>query len=296
MSTETHLPVPGDGRAEIRVMSTDREAAQQVWDATTSALGHHAAPIHRAAPGTDGVCLSGVVTSPDRPLPGQQDAAEASTAHLSAGKQITVDELAVHCSAVAVWVDQLARAAEAPATPVELADDIDSLRREAAALRDHAKRMQRVARIIDGDVPLALGFMGGDRWGAAAMNTDRKDYGGPAIIPTANQLLLLARDAPCAEKTVTYLEGMAGVPNSLLLTWESKTAQERRRRERDAAVQAEELRVGCETCDAGPEERCRTKTGRVAELSHTGRRRTAEANVDARIGWIGDNPVAVAGA
>ncbi|MDT0435634.1 MULTISPECIES: zinc finger domain-containing protein [Streptomyces] len=239
--------------------------------------------------------IHAIVDAPDRPLPGQQDTSDASTDHLSAGDRITLDELAVHCSAAAVWLDQLARAAETPDTPVELADDIDCLRREATTLRDRAGRLQRIARIIDGDVPLATGFAAGDRWGAAAMNTDRETYGGPAIIPTANQLLLLARDASYAENTVTYPEGMAGVRKSLLLSWESKTAQERRRRERDAAVQEEELRIECESCDAGAQQRCRTKTGRLAELTHKVRRRTAEANVDARIGWVGDNPVAVAG-
>ncbi|MFJ4787588.1 hypothetical protein [Streptomyces sp. NPDC088794] len=294
MSTSTDTVLPDDGQVEVRITSADPDATEMVWKRAMAALGHTARPITRPTREKGGVRLYGIVTAPERPLPGQQDAAEDSNAHLMAGPRITVDELAVHCSAAAVWLDQLARAAETPATPVELADDIDSLRREARSLRERADRLHKVARIIEGDIPLATGFKdAGDGWGAAALNTDREDYGGPAVIPTANQLLHLASIAPYSDSTLTYPQGMDGVPNSLLLSWESKTAQQRRAQERDAAVAQEVLRIACERCSAGSGEPCRTKNGRAAEQAHTSRQREAEANVDARIGWLGENPVAV---
>jgi hypothetical protein len=292
-TTDTGRALPGDGQAEVRIMSADPDAADRIWEKTAAALGCPGTPRRRATRDGDGVRLYAVVDAPNRPLPGQQDATEASTSHLMAGDRITVDELAVHCSAAAVWLDQLARAAETPDTPVELADDIEAMRREAQTLRDRVQRLHRVARIIEGDVPLATGFPGGDAWGAAALDTDREDFGGPAIIPTANQLLHLAYNAELAASTRTYPEGMAGVPGSLLKSWESKAAQQRRARERDAAVRQEVLRIECERCGSGSGEPCRTKNGRAAEQAHTSRQREAEANVDARIGWIGENPVAV---
>lgn len=285
--------LPDDGRAEVRVMSADKEAAELVWERAASALGYAAAPRRRSTRSGGGVRLYGVMDAPERALPGQRDGAESSTAHLMAGERITVDEIAVQCSAVAVWLDQLARAAETPETPVELEHDIDSLRQEARTLRERAERLSTVARILEGDLPLAAKFVRGDAWGAAALDTDREDFGGPAIIPTANQLLHLAGAAAYASETLTYPEGMAGVPSSLLLSWESKTAQERRRRERASAIAEEVLRIECEPCGAGRGDQCRTKTGRVAEQVHRSRRREAEANVDARIGWVGDNPVTV---
>jgi hypothetical protein len=290
--TDTTRPLPDDGQAEIIVLSADRDAAQLVWEKTATALGYHGSPRRRLTR-DGGEQFSAVVDAPERPLPGQQYATEDSTSHLMAGPRITVDELAVHCSAAAVWIDQLARAAETPDTPVELADDIETMRREARTLRDRAERLHKVARIIEGDIPLATGFLRGDGWGAAALNTGRPDFGGPAIIPTANQLLLLADTAKHSDSTLTYPQGMNGVPASLLKSWESKTAQERRAREREAAIAQEVLRLECERCEAGSGEPCRTKTGRAAEQAHTPRQREAEANVDARIGWIGDNPVAV---
>ncbi|MFC8676706.1 hypothetical protein ACFUEN_28975 [Streptomyces griseorubiginosus] len=292
-TTSTRLALPDDGQAEIRITSADPEAAQLVWEKAAAALGYPGRPRRRVV--GDGTELAAVVDAPDRPLPGQETAADTDTGHLMAGPRITVDELAVHCSAAAVWLDQLARAAETPDTPVELADDIDSLRREATTLRDRAKRLHQVARIIDGDVPLATAFAHGrDQWGNAALDTDREDFGGPAIIPTANQLLHLAQSARYATSTCTYPEGMDGVPGSLLKSWESKKAQERRAGERLAAIAKEVLRIECERCGAGSGDHCRTSTNRVAEQAHTARQREAEANVDARIGWVGENPVAVA--
>lgn len=220
--------------------------------------------------------------------------AEADTSPVRDGDRITLDELAVHLSAIDLRLRQLARAAETPATPLELADTIDSLRSNARQVRELGDRMALLARIIDGDVPLATCFPDGDPWGAAALNTDREDFGGPAVIPTQWQLLKLAGAGKFdGQETTTYTEGMAGVPQSILRSWASKATAARQRLERAAAVRTEVLLVECDRCQAGTGEQCRTKTGWAAEQPHTGRQREAEARVDARLGYLGDNPVAV---
>ncbi|MEE1764365.1 zinc finger domain-containing protein [Streptomyces sp. SP18BB07] len=212
-----------------------------------------------------------------------------------AGRQITLDELTVGLGGAALWVRKLARAAETPDTPVELSDTIKELRRIASQLAEQSDRMAFLARVVEGDVPLAKTFDSGDPWGTAARGTDRKDFGGPALIPTQWQLGRLAQEAKWAlardatADTTTYPEAMKGVG----MGWESKEAQARRRRERDAAVAREVLITTCETCDASEGQQCRTKNGRVSEKSHVGRQREAEATVDARLGYLGDNPVAV---
>lgn len=223
--------------------------------------------------------------------------AETDTAGLMAGRQITLDELGAELSAIELRLRQLARAAEIPATPVELEPTIDALRSDAARIREAADRMRFLARIVVGDVPLAKTFKdGGDPWGGAARDSDRQDYGGPAIIPTQWQLLRLARDAEQAEargvETTTYPEAMAGVG----IGWESKAASVRRRLERNAAVAKEVLLTPCKTCEADSGKQCRTKKGWAAEQPHIGRQREAEAVVDARLGYLGPNPVAVPGA
>lgn len=217
--------------------------------------------------------------------------AETGTAHLMAGKNITLDELATELSAIELRLRQLARAAEVPASPVELADVIDSLRTSASNLRETSDRMGFLARIVDGDVPLATRFRDSDDpWGVAARGTDRPGYGGPAIVPTVWQLLKLAQDAkrPGGE-TTTYPEAMDGIG----IGWESKAASARRRRERDAEVAREVLRKSCKTCDAGDGEQCHTKNGWPAEQPHVARLREAEATVDARLGYLDVNPVHV---
>ena len=168
-----------------------------------------------------------------------ESTAEESIAGLMAGKNITLDEMAVELAGMELRLRQLARAAEVPATPVELADTIDSLRSSAAGLRDLGERMGLLARIVEGDVPLAMTFPGGDPWGEAARGTDREDYGGPAVVPTQWQLSRLAQDGKLAvasgRETTTYPEGMG----KRRVIWESKAAQARRRRERNAAVAVE---------------------------------------------------------
>ncbi|WP_435059556.1 zinc finger domain-containing protein [Streptomyces sp. bgisy060] len=221
-----------------------------------------------------------------------ESAAETDTSAVMAGRHITLDELATELSAIELRLRQLARAAEVPASPVELADVIDSLRSTASTVRETGDRMGLLARIVDGDVPLATRFRDSDDpWGVAARGTDRPGFGGPAIVPTVWQLLKLAQDAkrPGGSETTTYPEAMDGIG----IGWESKAASARRRRERDAAVAVEVLRLPCEKCEAGEGEQCKTKTGWPADRAHVGRQRQAEANVDERLGTLGDNPVAV---
>ncbi|WP_239516336.1 MULTISPECIES: hypothetical protein [unclassified Streptomyces] len=222
-----------------------------------------------------------------------ESAAETDTADLMAGKQITLDELATELSAIDLRLRQLARAAEVPDTPVELADVIESLRSSASTVRETGERMGFLSRIVAGDVPLALAFPGGDPWGVAARGTDRQDYGGPAIIPTVWQLVRLAQDGRLASaggrETTTYPEAMTGIG----IGWESKAAAARRRRERDAAVAVEVLRLPCEKCGAADGQQCKTAKGWPADKAHVSRQREAEAAVDERLGYLGDNPVAV---
>lgn len=220
--------------------------------------------------------------------------AETDTAAVMAGPNITLDELATELSAIDLRLRQLARAAEVPEHPVELADTIDTLRSTATRMRETSEHMGTLARIIAGEVPLVATFPTGAPWGVAARDTDRPDFGGPAIVPTIWQLLKLAKDAkqPGAGQTTTYPEAMDGIG----IGWESKAASVRRRRERDAAVAVEVLRLLCATCEASDGQQCKTKTGWVTDKPHVGRQRQAEANVDERLGYLGENPVAVPGA
>ncbi|MBZ3918149.1 zinc finger domain-containing protein [Streptomyces acidiscabies] len=221
-----------------------------------------------------------------------ETATETNTSAVRAGRNITLDELATELSAIELRLRQLARAAEVPASPVELADVIDSLRSTASTVRETGDRMGLLARVVDGDVPLSTRFRDSDDpWGVAARGTDRPGYGGPAIVPTVWQLLKLAQDAkrPGGGETTTFPEAMDGIG----IGWESKAASVRRRRERDAAVAVEVLTLTCEKCEAAEGEQCKTKTGWAADKAHVGRQRQAEANVDERLGGLGDNPVAV---
>ncbi|MFI8265317.1 hypothetical protein [Streptomyces sp. NPDC085665] len=219
--------------------------------------------------------------------------AETDTADLRAGKDITLDEIATELGAIELRLRQLARAAETPATPVEIADAIDSLRSSASSVRELRDRMGFLSRIVEGDVPLATAFPTGDPWGVAARGTDRTDFGGPATIPTMWQLIRLAQDgkrvAAGGRETTTYPKAMNGIG----IGWESKAASARRRRERDAAVAVEVLRIACEKCGASDGQQCRTAKGWASEKPHVGRQREAEGTVDAALGYLGDNPVAV---
>ncbi|MFE2911392.1 hypothetical protein [Kitasatospora indigofera] len=237
----------------------------------------------------------------------QSSTAPADTAHLRAAKRITLEEITLHLSGTAVLLAQLAHAAETPQQPVELADLIEQLRRQAAELTVGAALAQRLTAITAGDVPLARAMPDGARWGAAARGEERREsFGGPAVVPTIRQLELLAdRVAPGdpsapgwrrerfgrETETVTFPEAMAGVTFV-----ESRAARARRAAERERAIQVELMVTECSSpkCRAGHGEHCRTSTGRVSEQPHKARLDEARATVDARIGYD-LNPVAVPG-
>jgi len=233
---------------------------------------------------------------------------ESDTAHLRAGRRITFEEAALHLSGVAVLLRQLAYALETPDTAVETADEIDALRRTATEISGRSDTLMHLAAIVEGEVKVAAVFPNnGDPWGAAARSTDRQDYGGPAVIPTVRQLLWLATVASQTEHDqehgvrgplpstaeaalTTYPQAMNGINHAM---WESKAAQARRRSERNAEVFREVLRITCQRCAAGDGEHCRTSTGRISEKFHKQRQAEAEANVDARLNYLGDTPMAV---
>ncbi|MDB4873516.1 MAG: hypothetical protein JWL97_4520, partial [Gemmatimonadales bacterium] len=62
----------------------------------------------------------------------------ADTGHLRAGDRITLSELATELDAAAVWLRQLARAAETPLIPVELGEMCDQLDQAAERLVEKA--------------------------------------------------------------------------------------------------------------------------------------------------------------
>lgn len=217
----------------------------------------------------------------------------ASTGHLRAGERITLDELAVHLSALAVWTRQLSVAAERPAVPVELKEVCVELDGMADRLAERAEVIADVDRIITDRVPLAPTFSGHEPWGARAAETAPGEYNKRlSIVLTHWQVRHLAEwqarserqhpKSPAEADGIPYLDGLAGLPG--LDSWESARAAERRARDRAKAIAEQTLRETCTSpgCNAGPSEHCRTKTGRLAEQSHTPRIRTATAVVDAR--------------
>ncbi|WP_030237442.1 hypothetical protein [Streptomyces sp. NRRL S-350] len=242
------------------------------------------------------------------PQAAQTSTDPADTAHLRAGKRITLEEITLHLSGAGVLLAQLARAAETPDQPVELADLIDPLNRCAAELAAFAKMAGHLTAIVAGDVPLALAMPDGARWGAAARGEERREsYGGPAVVPTIRQLEMLADRVAAHDpgapawrqsrfgqetETIRFPEAMAGVTFV-----ESKAARARRAAEREQAIRAEVLETVCSSPQCGAEkgDHCRTSTGRISEQPHKGRLDEARATVDARLGYD-LNPVAVPGA
>ncbi|MER8103268.1 hypothetical protein [Kitasatospora sp. NPDC094016] len=225
----------------------------------------------------------------------------ADTAHLRAGRRITLEEIAGHVSSAAVLLRQIAYAAETPDAPVELADLIEDLRRTAKTLDGDAATAQRLAAITAGDLPLATRFDDGRAWGAAARQEENPapspNTYPPAVVPTYKQLLLLAHrgrqvpdDHPMARwlrtETTTFPAGMDGVHFV-----ESRAAAERRAVEREAAIRAEVLLVACDnsTCGQGEGQPCRTSTGRLTEQPHKGRLAEATRRVDERLDTLGPN-------
>lgn len=201
----------------------------------------------------------------------------ADTAHLFAGERITLDELAVHLSAVGVWLRQLARAAETPMVPVELAELIESWVREADSMDRHASRLGELAEVVEGEVPLAVAFYGGKPWGAAAAGQPRDEYGAAPVVPTVNQVwhLRVQAERNPEEPTCTYRAGIGEVAG-----FESKYAAGRRAAERAEALHATTLATACPRCSAAPGAHCLTRTGRLADVFHKPRTVAAEAAID----------------
>ncbi|MBS2538913.1 hypothetical protein KGQ20_39820 [Catenulispora sp. NF23] len=204
----------------------------------------------------------------------EQDSTDpGSTAHLRVGERITLDEVAVQLSAVAVWLRQLARAAETPAVPVELADWIEAWERTAKELDRHVESVGTVAESVEGGARLAVAFLGGKPWGAEAAGQPRDDYGPAPVVLTVNQVWHLRHQAQMNpdEPTVAYREHIGPVEG-----FESKHAAERRAAERAEALRAATLATACPRCEAAPGASCRTNTGRLSEVFHKPRTATAE--------------------
>jgi hypothetical protein len=208
----------------------------------------------------------------------QQDSTDpAVTSHLRAGERITMDELAVQLSAIAVWLRQLARAAETPAVPVELHELIESWQGTAKSLDRYAEQVGTVADAVEGEAPLATAFLGGKPWGTEAAGQPRDDYGAAPVVLTVNQVWHLRNQAKTHpdQPTVTYREHIGPIEG-----FESKHAASRRAAERAAALREATLATACPRCEAAPGTSCRTNTGRLSEVFHKPRTAAAEEAMD----------------
>lgn len=204
----------------------------------------------------------------------QQDSTDpAATAHLRNGERITMDEMAVQLSAIAVWLRQLARAAETPAVPVELHEWIESWEGTARSLARYAENVGTVADAVEGEAPLATAFLGGKPWGAEAAGQLRDEFGPAPVVLTVNQVWHLRNQAQMHPDgpTVTYREQIGPVEG-----FESKHAASRRAAERAVALREVTLATVCPRCEAGPGSPCRTNTGRLSEVFHKPRTAVAE--------------------
>ncbi|ONF73922.1 hypothetical protein AVR91_0204110 [Amycolatopsis keratiniphila subsp. keratiniphila] len=197
-----------------------------------------------------------------------------------------MEELVTHLSAAAVWLRQLAVAAERPAVPVELEQVCDELSGQASRISGLAETLAEVDNIITEERPLARTFGGTEPWGFAAYgaDTDKTRYGKRlSTVLTHHQVAALARpDTPWradqAEPGIPYLEGLDGLPE--LDRWESKRADKRRAAEREKRIREQTRAEPCTTCGAEPGRECQTRTGRLAEMPHQARRQAAVATID----------------
>ncbi|MFD9948823.1 hypothetical protein ACFWYW_46770 [Nonomuraea sp. NPDC059023] len=212
--------------------------------------------------------------------------ADPDTRYLHHGDRITLDELAVHLSAAARWLDHLAIAAEKPAVPIELGDNVcDRLTALSRELGQLGADIGKVDEIITEQRPLApyLSMHGREPWGSRAHGEEPAKYGKRlSTILSLRQIERLARhdEEPWAnhEPGIPYLEGIKDLPG--LEEWESKRAADRLARARHAAIDAQAKEELCTTCQAKPGSWCRTKNGFVADTFHKPRTRAATAVVD----------------
>ncbi|RCG17908.1 hypothetical protein DQ384_39380 [Sphaerisporangium album] len=208
------------------------------------------------------------------------------TEHLRAGQRITLDELAVHLDAVAVLLRQLAVAAETPAVPIELGDNLcerlDSMAKDLEVL---GRDVGRADTIITEFQPLRPFMPDRAPWGVRAHGSDRDKWGKRlSTVLSLRQILAQAaedlrwRDE---EPGIPYLAGLDGLPG--LEEWESVRAARRRAAAREAAIQAEARQQRCSTCRAMAGTYCRTKNGHLAGTFHKPRLAAATKTVDERI-------------
>ncbi|MGI5292933.1 hypothetical protein ACQEVF_57815 [Nonomuraea polychroma] len=208
------------------------------------------------------------------------------TEHLRAGDRITLDELAVHLSAAAVWLRQLAVAAETPATPLELGENVSApLDRMADELAKLGDDIARVDDIISNWQPLRPYLHQREPWGTRAHGSDRNTWGKrlSTVLSLRQLLYLAAADQPWLDEEpgIAYLDGIKGVPG--LEEWESVRAAKRREAARQAAILAQARQEHCTTCQAIPGVLCRTRNGHLADSMHKPRLAAATAVVDERL-------------
>ncbi|WP_433330093.1 hypothetical protein [Spirillospora sp. CA-294931] len=230
----------------------------------------------------------------------QTSADPAATEHLRAGERITLDELAVHLNAAALWLRQLAIAAETPDVPVDLGGNVcDYLDSQAKQLSNLSERVAQLDQTIADRVPLASTLPDGAPWGARAHQArDERPDARLVIIPTMEQVLGLVRwhqatrvfgdlparparqrpPSPLLTNGIPYLDGLADLPD--LEHWESPRAARRREAQRQAAIQGQALQEDCSTCQAAPGAHCRTRNGRIAEAVHRPRINAATHTID----------------
>lgn len=206
--------------------------------------------------------------------------------HLFNGPRISLDELAVQLNAAAVWLRDLAIAAERPDVPVELGDNVCQ---RLASLGDELARLgtdvAETDQIISEDRPLKpfLSMHGCEPWGSRAHAEDPAVWGKRlSTVLSMRQILMLARqdEEPWRnnEPGISYLDGIKDLPG--IEEWVSKRAADRLARVRDAAIQAQAKQERCTTCEAVAGTWCRTKNGRVAESFHRPRLKAATTIVD----------------
>jgi hypothetical protein len=211
---------------------------------------------------------------------------DPQTTHLFHGDRITLDELAVHLNAAAVWLRDLAIAAEKPAIPVELGDNLcERLTTLSDELARLGKDVAETDTIISEHRPLKpyLSMHKREPWGYRAHGEDPATWGKRlSTVLSMRQILMLAREDPEPwgnhEPGISYREGIKDLPG--IEEWVSKRAADRMARARTAAIQTQAHRERCDTCQAPAGTSCRTKNGHVAESFHQPRLKAATAVVD----------------